>query len=83
MARYFFDLQDGDLIQDDTGTDLATLEDARHHAVIAIATLLLKNPSRFWSGRQWAMDVRDDIGLTLFSLTFSAAEAASSRATTS
>ena len=29
------------------------------------------------------MDVRDDIGLTLFSLTFSAAEAASSRATTS
>ncbi len=75
MARYFFDLQDGEQIPDEVGTDFATLEDARHHAAITIASLLIKNPAKFWSGKEWEMLVRDDLGLTLFSLAFIATEA--------
>lgn len=75
MAQYFFDLHDGEDIPDPTGRDCPTLEDARHHAVVATATLLMQNPAKFWSGEAWTMTVKDDLGLVLFTLRFEATQA--------
>jgi hypothetical protein len=76
MARYYFDLNDGVDIIDEDGKELASLESARHHAVTKLAELLMQTPGRFWAGDAWTLKVKDDLGLTLFELNFSATEAA-------
>ena len=74
MARYFFDLHDGEDIPDQEGSEFPTLEDARHHAVIVIARLLMKDPGKFWAGDAWTLEVKDDLGVVLFSVVFSATQ---------
>jgi hypothetical protein len=76
MAQYFFDLHDGVEILDDAGMDFDSLDDVRHHAVMKMAELLLQNPGQFWAGDIWTMTVKDDLGLVLFTLNFSATKAA-------
>jgi hypothetical protein len=76
MARYFFDLHDGVEIIDEVGLDLATLDHARHHAVMKMAELLMQSPGQFWAGDVWTLTVKDDLGLVLFALNFSATKAA-------
>jgi hypothetical protein len=39
------------------------------------ANLLKENPSRFWEGEEWQLEVRDDARLILFILTFMATNA--------
>ena len=75
MSRYFFDLHDGEKFTDDTGLEFASVEDALHHAVNAVAELLMRNPAKFWSGKPWVMEVKDDLGMVLFTLNFAASEA--------
>ena len=76
MSRYYFDLHDGVDIIDEDGLELASLESARHHAVMKMAELLMQAPGQFWAGDAWTLKVKDDLGLTLFRLNFSATEAA-------
>lgn len=76
MARYYFDLHDGVDIIDEDGMEFDSLEDARHHAVMKMAELLMQAPGQFWAGDAWTLKVKDDVGLTLFKLNFSATESA-------
>ena len=70
MPLFFFDIRDGEYFPDETGTDLADLEAARLHAVLRSADLLKADPSRFWDGEEWQLEVRDAGRKLLFVLTF-------------
>ena len=76
MARYFFDLRDGEYIPDTTGTELASLAAARDEAAIRLGGLLRDDPAKFWSGDEWHIDVKNEWGLILFSICIVAQEAA-------
>ncbi len=75
MPRYFFDVRDGEYFPDNEGREFADLEGARLHAVVLSAELLRENPSRFWDGEEWQLEVRDHERLILFILTFMATNA--------
>ncbi len=75
MPRFFFDIRDGEFIPDHIGREFVSLEDARIHAVVMSADLLKENPSRFWEGEEWQLEVRDDARLIQFILTFMATNA--------
>ena len=71
MPRYFFDLRDGTYIPDETGVELAGLQEARVEAVVFAGGLLKDNPGgQFWQGHDWQVEVRDESGQMLFTLAF-------------
>ncbi|HLZ73947.1 DUF6894 family protein [Phenylobacterium sp.] len=72
MARYFFDIRDGEFFPDEVGSEFVDLEAARIHAVVRSGELLKENPSRFWEGEEWQLEVRDEARRVLFILTFMA-----------
>ena len=51
------------------GTLLDSLEDAQREAVKGTGGLLGQYADEFWRTSEWSLDVADDAGLTLFSLT--------------
>lgn len=75
MARYFFDVRDGEYIPDQVGTELPDLAAARVHAVVYSGELLMRNAEQFWRGEEWQLEVKDQQGLILFSLMFLATNA--------
>lgn len=77
MPRFHFNVHDGVGVPDDEGTELPNLEAARHEAVKLAGLLLQENAAEFWNGEQWDMDVTDERGLILFTLTFLATNAPS------
>ena len=72
MPRYFFDIRDGEFIPDLVGCEFVDLEAAHVQAVVHSANLLKSNPSKFWDGEEWQLEVRDEAHLILFILTFMA-----------
>jgi hypothetical protein len=68
LQRYFFHLEDGKVVADDDGTELASLEDAKHEAVQLIAQTLCNEPSKFWNAENYRVSVTDSDGLMLFTL---------------
>ena len=74
MPRYFFDLRDGSYIPDTDGTDLADLRTARIAAVELAGILLKEGAAKFWDGLEWRIEVKDEAGLILFVLDFSATD---------
>ena len=75
MPRYFFDITNGEYQPDVLGTELAGLEEARLESVILSGNLLRESPALFWNAERWLIEVKDDVGLTLFTLSFTATEA--------
>ena len=72
MPRYFFNIHDGEELPDADGAELPDLRAARINAVRLAGECLRDHAAKFWSGDKWAMDVTDDRGLRLFTLTFAA-----------
>ena len=70
MPRYFFHVQDGQDIPDDTGTVCANPAAARTEAVIASGALLKDLGARFWPEADWRMHVTDEQGGTVCDLHF-------------
>jgi hypothetical protein len=68
LERYFFHLEDGRLIDDQDGTELDSLEAAKHEAVQLIGQTLCHEPSKFWSAETYRVSVADEDGLILFTL---------------
>ena len=60
MPRYFFNIQDGQDIPDNTGTVCADPVEARAQAVIAAGALLRDLGARFWPDADWRMHVTDE-----------------------
>lgn len=73
MPRYFFHVDDGELMTDPTGTELPDLATARSEAVSAAGAMLAEVDGKFWNhGTPWVMHVTDTDSQLLFSLHFSA-----------
>ncbi len=71
MPRYFFTVQDGQDIPDDTGTVCADPAEARIQAVIASGALVRDFGARFRPDADWRMHVTDEQGGTVCDLRFS------------
>lgn len=68
MAHYHFHVHDGKEHPDEEGTDLASLEEAQHHAIRTLGDLCRENPTQFWRDEGLAIRVTNHTGLSLFSL---------------
>ena len=71
MSLYFFNVADGRSEPGDTGTEIATLEDAKLEAIRLAGCLMRDDPEHF-VGCAWALDVQDVDGLKLFGFSLSA-----------
>mgnify|MGYP001314960478 CR=1 FL=1 len=73
MPRFFFHIDDGRFMRDETGTELEGIADARSQAVIAAGEFLAETDGKFWDhGQPWRMQVTDEHDRLLFTLRFSA-----------
>ncbi|MDR7037790.1 hypothetical protein J2X36_002541 [Methylobacterium sp. BE186] len=72
MARYFFNVIDGQFLTDDEGTECASLDEARA-AAIETAGMMLRDAGRgLRDGAEWQMLVSDEEHRTRLKLRFSA-----------
>jgi hypothetical protein len=74
MPRYFFHVTDGYSAPDLVGTELPDISAAQTEAIRASASILRDEGDRFWDGTEWSMEVKDEMGRSLFTLRFSAEE---------
>ena len=71
MPRYFFHVDNGKLIPDETGVEFPDQRTARREAVYASATMINALDPSFWEHRSpWNMHVTDEAGRLQFTLTF-------------
>jgi hypothetical protein len=76
MPRYFFHFHDGQTPPDKEGTEFPNLQAARAEAVRLAGEALKWHAETFWNEGEWSLEVTDPTGLTLFTLYFTAVEAA-------
>jgi hypothetical protein len=73
MPRYFFNVHDGQTILDREGTELADIAEARVDAVDLAGRSIHELGDKFWlTAEDWRLEVADETGKVLFTLTFSA-----------
>jgi hypothetical protein len=76
MPRYYFNVEDGQRLLDDTGLDLPDIAAARNEALRTSGNLLKSGPSAsVWNGTPWRLWVTNEPngeGKTYFTLRFSA-----------
>jgi hypothetical protein len=70
LPRFYFHVRDGSEFIDDEGQELPNLDEAREQAVIAAGEAIRDLGKRFWAGEEWRMDVTDESGAIVCSLTF-------------
>ena len=68
MPRYFFHSEDGFLIHDKDGTELADTAAARTEAVRLAGNLLMERPQALWESTRWRLLVTNEIGMILFTI---------------
>ena len=68
MPRFFFDLQDGHLIEDTTGLDLVDAETAQNHAV-ELAEAFLHKRQESGHTSPWHVIIKDGDGQLLGTVT--------------
>lgn len=65
MPKFFFHLTHSGEIRDEAGTEFATLQEAKCHAVKLIADTLCEDPHKFWESESYRVTIADDAGLYL------------------
>lgn len=75
VARYFFNVSDGEARSFPQCIDLSSIQDARREAAKMACAAINDNSDRFWRTREWQLTVTDENGLNLFSLLILAADA--------
>ncbi|ONF49439.1 DUF6894 family protein [Methylobacterium radiotolerans] len=68
MTRFRFLMTEGDTDFETEPIDLASLDEAKAHAVELVAQHLRDANGSFWQGGDWRLDVMDDRGLILATL---------------
>jgi len=68
--RYFFNVQDGAIIPDPVGSELADDNAAKSEAIDASAEMMSSLGLRFWEGGSWQMQVLDETGREVLTLHF-------------
>lgn len=74
MPRYFFHILDGSTEPDRTGTEFADLYSAQDQAVRATGEAIRDLGGQLFDHGNWKMQVNDESGKTLFTLTLSVEE---------
>ena len=74
MPRYFFHMEGG---PDDLGIELPSIAEAKQEAVRYVSGLLSDSAATFWDSAVMTVNVADDTGLILFSLTICGSDAPS------
>jgi hypothetical protein len=78
MPRYYFHLEDGQVLLDDTGLELRDIAAAQNEALLASGNIIrlgLDATATLWKGtplRMWVTDKPNGEGNTFFTLLFSA-----------
>ena len=80
MARYFFNIIDGQFIVDDEGTLCASVGDMRQLAIRTAGAMLSDMAGHFPAGVDWQMHVTNESRETVLKLRFSAEEPNRTRA---
>lgn len=75
VARYFFNVSDGEVRSFPQCIDLSSVQDARREATKMACAAISENSDTFWRTREWQLTVTDERGLNLFSLLILAADA--------
>lgn len=75
MPRYFFHVIDGKSDRDGIGTEFADLYAAQDQAVRAAGEAIRDLGGQLFDHSHWKMEVNDDAGKMLFTLTLSVEEA--------
>lgn len=81
MPRYFFNLQDGP-VPDREGYELPDLGAAKLIAVQTISAIVSQNAAEFIAQGEWQMNISDEQGLVLFSVTLFTTDAPAVRTVT-
>lgn len=68
MARFYFNVRDGQANPDQTGTDLPSLVAARAYAIQVVCESLQGDSTTVWQAPTWHVEVTDDRGLVLFDI---------------
>ena len=68
MPHYHFNVLDGTSYIDDSGTELASMEEAKREALRYIGKMLADSGMRSSFDREWRVEVTDHQGLVLFRL---------------
>jgi hypothetical protein len=74
MARYFFNVVDGQFIVDDEGVELPDMPAVRRMAIETAGQILRDMNGTLANEIEWQMHVTDATKKTVFKLTFSATE---------
>lgn len=72
MAKYHFNLEDGQSYPDTEGSDWDNLDSVRTEAVRRSGQLLQEQAQTFWGGHGWKLTVTDATGMVMFTLHFHA-----------
>ncbi len=70
MPHYYFDVEDGALIVDAVGASFRSLVEARAEAVRRSLLILGDDSLTHWAGEPWLIRIKNDWGLTVFTLHF-------------
>lgn len=70
MPRFFFNVYDGVSSFDDTGTELASWEEARIEAIQLAGAIFTDEARRIALGEDWRLEVTDERRLVLFRFDF-------------
>lgn len=68
MPRYFFDILDGTILPDDTGTELTDPTRAQYEALRFLSSYVADHPELVRNHLDWRLQVRDNNGCVLFSV---------------
>jgi len=79
MARYYFDVEDGQILNDEEGTALPSMRSARVAAVEMLGQILRDKSRTFWDDPDLKLTVRSDNHLILMRLTVFGTVAPASR----
>ncbi len=71
MARFFFNILDGQTPVDEDGTELPDIYTARSEAIRLCGEILREAGTHFGSGTEWKLEVTDDHRTRLLMLRFS------------
>lgn len=72
MARYHFNVRNGNEHPDPDGSEFVSIAQARTGAVSFFGGILCDRPERFWEVEEMQVEVTDEAGLILFTLNMSA-----------
>ena len=69
MHRFFFHVHDNGDLLDQEGSEFASVEEARHHAVVTAGEMIREHGGA-WTDEPWRMTVVDQHGLVVCRLSF-------------